>query len=64
MLAPCEVLNVVVVVVVVVIIIIIIIIITTIVVVVVVVICKATYVLILVSRSIHNRAQQVKISTV
>ena len=62
MLAPCEVLNVVVVVVVVVIIIIIII--TTIVVVVVVVICKATYVLILVSRSIHNRAQHVKISTV
>ena len=61
MLAPCEVLNVVVVVVVVVIIIIIT---TTIVVVVVVVICKATYVLILVSRSIHNRAQQVKISTV
>ena len=62
MLAPCEVLNVVVVVVVVVIIIIIII--TTTIVVVVVVICKATYVLILVSRSIHNRAQQVKISTV
>ena len=60
MLAPCEVLNVVVVVVVV----IIIIITTTIVVVVVVVICKATYVLILVSRSIHNRARQVKISTV
>ena len=52
MLAPCEVLNVVVVVVVVIII------------VVVVVICKAVYVLILVSRSIHNRAQQVKISTV
>ena len=65
MLAPCEVLNVVVVVVVVVVvIIIIIIIITTIVVVVVVVICKATNVLILVSRSIHNRAQHVKISTV
>ena len=60
MLAPCEVLNVVVVVVVV----IIIIITTTIVVVVVVVICKATYVLILVSRSIDHRAQQVKISTV
>ena len=52
MLAPCEVLNVVVVVVVVIII------------VVVVVICKAAYVLILVYRSIHNRAQQVKISTV
>lgn len=34
------------------------------VVVVVVVICKAAYVLVLVSRSIHNRAQQVKISTV
>ena len=52
MLAPCEVLNVVVVVVVIIII------------VVVVVICKAAYVLTLVSRSIHNRAQQVKISTV
>ena len=63
MLAPCEVLNVGVVVVVVVIIIIIIIT-TIVVVVVVVIICKATYVLILVSRSIHNRAQQVKISTV
>ena len=61
MLAPCEVLNVVVVVVVVIIIIIIIIIT---IVVVVVVICKATYVLILVSHSIDNRAQQVKISTV
>ena len=52
MLAPCEVLNVVGVVVVVVIIIII------------VVVCKVAHVLILVSRSIHNRAQQAKISTV